>query len=136
MAAITVDGTVVEEEKVDLEIPQEKVDVKKADEAEPESAGGCDVCLPPEDALRHRHDRRALPAPVAARRPRPRRGEGALPARLLGRRNRLRVLSRSTVMLHTRPTSPDAAHIPSVPTKHPSHRNNMYSRSRSPSSHP
>ena len=47
MAAVTVDGTVVEEEKVDLEIPQEKVDVKKADEAEPESAGGCDVCLPP-----------------------------------------------------------------------------------------
>ncbi len=45
--AVTVDGTVVEEEKVDLEIPQEKVDVKKADEAEPESAGGCDVCLPP-----------------------------------------------------------------------------------------
>ena len=44
--AVTVDGTVVEE-KVDLEIPQEKVDVKKADEAEPESAGGCDVCLPP-----------------------------------------------------------------------------------------
>ena len=40
MAAVTVDGTVVEEEKVDLEIPQEKVDVKKADEAEPESAGG------------------------------------------------------------------------------------------------
>ena len=36
MAAVTVDGTVVEEEKVDLEIPQEKVDVKKADEAEPE----------------------------------------------------------------------------------------------------
>ena len=35
MAAVTVDGTVVEEEKVDLEIPQEKVDVKKADEAEP-----------------------------------------------------------------------------------------------------
>ena len=33
--AVTVDGTVVEEEKVDLEIPQEKVDVKKADEAEP-----------------------------------------------------------------------------------------------------
>ena len=47
MVAVTVDGTVVEEEKVDLEIPQEKVDVKKADEAEPESAGGCDVCLPP-----------------------------------------------------------------------------------------
>ena len=47
MAAVTVEGTVVEEEKVDLEIPQEKVDVKKADEAEPESAGGCDVCLPP-----------------------------------------------------------------------------------------
>ena len=45
MAAVTVDGTVVEEEKVDLEIPQEKVDVKKADEAEPESAGGCDVCF-------------------------------------------------------------------------------------------
>ena len=42
MAAVTVDGTVVEEEKVDLEIPQEKVDVKKADEAEPEGrvAGG------------------------------------------------------------------------------------------------
>ena len=38
MAAVTVDGTVVEE-KVDLEIPQEKVDVKKVDEAEPESAG-------------------------------------------------------------------------------------------------
>ena len=45
--AVTVDGTVVEEEKVDLEIPQEKVDVKNVDSEEPESAGGCDVCLPP-----------------------------------------------------------------------------------------
>ena len=46
MAAVTVDGTVAEE-KVDLEIPQEKVDdVKKVDEAEPESAGGCDVSRP------------------------------------------------------------------------------------------
>ena len=39
MAAVTVEGTVVEEEKVDLEIPQEKVDVKKADEAEPDVSG-------------------------------------------------------------------------------------------------
>ena len=45
MAAVTVEGKVVEEEKVDLEIPQEKVDVKKVGAEEPESAGGCDVCL-------------------------------------------------------------------------------------------
>ena len=48
MAAVTVEGAVVEE-KVDEEIPQEKVDIvaKKFDTEEPESAGGCDVCLPP-----------------------------------------------------------------------------------------
>ena len=45
--AVTVDGTVVEEEKVDLEIPQEKVDVKNVDSEEPESAGGCDVSRRP-----------------------------------------------------------------------------------------
>ena len=79
-------ATVVESEEVKTD--EEKA-VKKVveEENEPESAGGCDVCL------RDRHDRGAVPAPVAARGPRPRRGEGGLPASLLGRRNRLRVLS-------------------------------------------
>ena len=68
-------ATVVESEEVKTD--EEKA-VKKVveEENEPESAGGCDVCL------RDRHDRGAVPAPVAARGPRPRRGEGGLPASL------------------------------------------------------
>ena len=63
-------ATVVESEEVKTD--EEKAVKKVVEENEPESAGGCDV---------------------AARGPRHRRGEGALPASLFGRRNRLRVLS-------------------------------------------
>ena len=97
-------ATVVESEEVKTD--EEKA-VKKVveEENEPESAGGCDVCLPPNGLIgcsSYNYKYLCLPsmpwsrggvAPPQFLGPRHRRGEGALPASLFGRRNRLRVLS-------------------------------------------